>query len=153
MSGNDKKFEPLKRFRLLAVRLSLLAIAVFSVAAWFFDPLTAQGVLLGGLAGVLGFWISAIRVEKVVRLNPEKVHFAALTWSSYRFALYGVVLYKTFTLDTETYHGLIGGLIGIMTIRFVLVIVGVTGLDQRLWKKVAANDDGDSIEESENSDD
>lgn len=151
MSSKGDNLEPLRQFRLLAVKLTLLVTAVIAAVAWFINPITAQGVLLGGLAGVLGFWIIAIRLEKVVRLKPEKVQFAALTWSAYRFALYGVVLYKTFTLDQETYYGLIGGLIGIMIIRFVLVVVGVTGLDQRLWKKASA--DNEDIEESEDKSD
>jgi hypothetical protein len=132
---------------MVAVRLTLLATAAIAAVAWFINPIATQGVLLGGLAGALGFWIIAIRLEKVARLKPEKVQFAALTWSVYRFALYGVVLYKTFTLDQETYYGLIGGLIGIMIIRFVLVVVGVTGLDKRLWKKASADDE--DVEESE----
>ena len=152
MSGNSNKAEPLKQFRLLAVRMTLVAIAILAGGAWFYDPISAQGVLLGGLAGVLGFWIIAIRLEKVVRLNPEKVQFAALTWSAYRFALYGAVLYKTFTLDKETYHGLIGGLMGIMLIRFVLFVVGATGMDRRMWKKAAASNDEQAEEPEENSD-
>lgn len=152
MSGNSDNLQPLKQFRLLAVRLTLLVTVVVSTIAWFFNPIAAQGVLLGGLAGVLGFWIIAIRLEKVVRLNPEKVQFAALTWSAYRFALYGAVLYKTFTLDKETYHGLIGGLMGIMLIRFVLFVVGATGMDRRMWKKAAASNDEQAEEPEENSD-
>ena len=134
MSGNDEQFLLLKRFRVLAVGLTLLVSIFIAATSWFFNPVLAHGVLLGGLAGVLGFWIIAIRLEKIALLNPEKVQFAALTWSAYRFALYGIVLYKTFTLDEEKYHGLIGGLIGIMVIRFVLVFIGATGLDKRLWK-------------------
>ena len=130
MSSNDKDLSSIKRFRLLAVRLALLGTFLITVPSWFYDPRMAQGVLLGGIAGVLGFWIIAVRLEKIVHVKPEKVQFAALTWSAYRFALYGAVLYKTFTLDRETYHGLIGGLIGIMIIRAVLVFVAVTGMDK-----------------------
>jgi hypothetical protein len=146
------KFEPLKRFRLLAVRLTLVITIVVAGLTWFFDSIAAQGILLGGFAGVLGFWIIATRLEKVARINPEKVHFAALTWSMYRFALYGIVLYKAFSLDPDTYHGILGGVIGIMMIRFVLVIVGVTGLDKRLWKDAAADNDGDSTDASQEAD-
>lgn len=131
MSSNDNSLEPIRRFRLMAVRGTVLLTAIVAVAAYLYDPRAGQGVLLGGIAGVLGFWIIAVRLEKIVLQNPEKVQFAALTLSTLRFALYGVVLYKTFTLDRENYTGLIGGVIGIMLIRFVLVVVAVLGLDQR----------------------
>jgi hypothetical protein len=150
MSDNDNSLQPLKRFRLLVVRMTMLVTFAVVGIAWFHDPRTAQGVLLGGIAGVLGFWIIAIRLEKLVHMNPDKVKFAALTWSAYRFALYGAALYKSFTLDRETYHGLIGGLIGIMIIRVVLVIVGVAGLDQRTAKE--ATPVTESIEESDKPD-
>lgn len=142
MAGDDTTSAPLKRFRLMAVRLSLLVTLVFAGIAWLIDPVSAQGVLLGGFAGILGFWIIAIRLEKVAHLKPEKVQFAALTYSALRFALYGLALYKSFTLDRETMHGLLGGLVGIMTIRFVLVFIGVTGLDKRVWK--GASDDSEN---------
>ena len=112
MSSDSNNLESYKRFRLLTVGIALLVTLALAAIAWFINPLTAQGVLLGGLAGILGFWIIAIRLEKVARMKPNKVHFAALTWSVYRYALYGAVLYKTFTLDREyPYPGLIGGLI------------------------------------------
>ncbi len=85
--------------------------------------------MLGGIAGILGFWIIAIRLEKLANKTPSKVQFAALTWSAYRFALYGAVLYRAYTLDRVEWHGLIGALVGIMMIRFVLVFLGVTGFD------------------------
>jgi hypothetical protein len=156
MAEDDTISAPLKRFRLTTVGLSLLVTLVFAGVAWFIDPVAAQGVLLGGFAGILGFWIIAIRLEKVVHLNPEKVQFAALTYSTMRFAMYGLVLYKTFTLDRENMHGLIGGLVGIMTIRFVLVFVGVTGLDKRVRKSTsgvneAVGDEDVAVEGSDGS--
>ena len=151
MSNDSNNLESFKQFRLLTVKITLLVTFTLAAIAWFFDPLTTQGVLLGGLAGILGFWIIAIRLEKVARMKPNKVQFAALTWSAYRFALYGAVLYKTFTLDRETYHGLIGGLIGIMAIRFVLVIVGATGLGQNTANTSQSDEEIESSEGSDHS--
>jgi hypothetical protein len=131
MSSNDNSLEPIRRFRLMAVRGTVLLTAIVAVAAYFYDPLAAQGVLLGGIAGTLGFWIIAVRLEKIVLQKPQNVKVAALTMSTLRFAMYGAVLYKTFSLDRENYVGLIGGVIGIMLIRLVLVVVAVFGLDQR----------------------
>lgn len=140
MDSNVYNLEPIRRFRLMTVRVTLMVTAAVAFGTYFYDPLVAQGVLLGGIAGLLGFWIIAVRLEKIVQHNPSNVKFAALTLSTLRFALYGAVLYKGFALDREAYHGLIGALIGIMIIRFVLVIVGVFGLDKRSRKTDDAND-------------
>ncbi len=127
----SKKPDPLRRFRLMAVRLSMTIVIVCAVIAYTFDPIAAQGVLLGGIAGVLGFWVIAVRLEKVAREKPEKVQYAALTWSFYRYALYGIVLYKAFALDRTSYHGLLGALVGIFAIRFVLMYLAITARDQQ----------------------
>ncbi len=123
--------DPLRRFRLMAVRLSMTIVMVLSALALLIDRITAQGVLIGGIAGILGFWVIAIRLEKVAREKPSKVQYATLTWSFYRYGLYGLVLYKAFSLDKETYHGLLGALVGIYVIQLVLRYLAITGRDQR----------------------
>lgn len=148
MSTNDTQLEPIRRFRMVAVRLTLIIVALEAAVAWLIEPRAAQGVLLGGIAGVLGFWVMAVRLEKITRVKPSKVKVAALTWSTYRYLLYGAVLYKAFTLDTESYTGLLGALVGIMTIRFVLVAVGAFGLDLK-----ATPEDEEVISSAAQSDD
>ena len=139
--------DPVSRFRVTAVRLSMFFIMVMTAIAFFaFNTIVAQGVLLGGIAGVLGFWIIAIRLEKVLRENPSKVQFASLTWSFYRYALYGVVLYKAFKLDIETYHGLLGALAGIFVIRFVLMYLAISGRDQQGLERAQLDDDSDQTD-------
>jgi hypothetical protein len=133
----------------MAVRFSLIVVCILTLAAYFYDPIMAQGVLLGGIGGILGFWIIAVRLEKVAQMNPGKVKYAALTWSGMRYALYGAVLYKAFTLDRETYHGLVGALIGIMVIRFMLVFIGAFGLDL----KVESEESTDTVAEASEEDD
>ena len=120
--------QPLRRFRLAAVRFALVLIAVLAVAAWFVSKAAVQGLLLGGLGGLLGFWIIAVRFEKLANMAPGQVKFAALTWTSFRFLLYGVVLYRAYTLDSDHLHGLVSALVGLLVIRFVLIFMGVTGM-------------------------
>ena len=125
----ERGLAPLRRFRLAAVRIALLSTAIAAAIAYFWNPVVGQGLLMGSLAGILGFWILAVRIEKLARLQPEKVNFSALTWTGFRFLLYGAVLYKAYTLDTSEMHGLLGALAGIFIIRFVLVFLGITGAD------------------------
>jgi ATP synthase I chain len=151
MSNTDNALRPLRRFRIVAVRLSLILTALLAGGFYTWDPIAAQGALLGGIAGILGFWIIAIRLEKLANKTPSKVQFAALTWSAYRFALYGAVLYRSYTLDRVEWHGLIGALVGIMMIRFVLVFLGVTGFDTAA--STSGNDPGtDEHTETQKSD-
>lgn len=140
MSTTRKTSDPLRRFRLMTVRLTMVVMMVLVAITYQFDPLAAKGMLLGGIAGTLGFWIMAIRLEKVAREKPEKVHYAALTWSFYRYGLYGAVLYKGFTLDRVSYHGLIGALIGIFIIRVVMMYLAVSGRDQSIENNEEAED-------------
>ncbi len=118
-----------RRFRVASVRLALGAMVFLAAAAFFYDPVTAQGVLLGGLAGIIGFWIMAVRLEKLAMIGEGKVKFSVLTWTYLRFALYGVVLFRAYTLDRESYHGLLGAVAGVLIIRFVIVFLGLTGFD------------------------
>lgn len=134
--------DPLRRFRLMAVRISMTIVMVCSALAYTFDSILAQGVLMGGIAGALGFWVIAIRLAKVAREKPSKVQYAALTWSFYRYALYGLVLYKAFALDRDEYHGLLGALIGIFIIRFVLMYLAISGRDQQPDQSDDEDEDG-----------
>jgi hypothetical protein len=140
MSNGDNRLAPLRRFRIFTVRITLITIVVLAALALLISRNATQGVLLGGIAGILGFWIMAVRLEKLVVTNPQKVQFAALTMSTVRFLMYGAVLYKSFLLDEETYHGLLGALVGLMTIRFVLVFVGITAKDQAGIKTEVQNE-------------
>ena len=129
MSDNEKGMAHFRRFRVASVRLALGAMALLAAAGFFYDPVTAQGVLLGGLGGIIGFWIMAVRLEKLAMIGKGKVKFAVLTWTYLRFALYGVVLFRAYTLDRESYHGLLGAVAGLFIIRFVMVFLGLTGFD------------------------
>lgn len=145
MPAEPDPLAPVRRFRHLSVRFGLLTTMALAAGAYgLFSADAAQGVLLGGLAGVLGFWIIAIRLEKLATMKPQKVHFAALTWTSFRFLLYGAVLLRAFYLDREHLHGIIGAVVGILVIRFVMIAIGLTNADRPAGKETAASDTGDT---------
>lgn len=122
-------FAPVRRFRLFAVRTALMLTVVAALIAYRFDPVASKGLLLGGLAGILSFWVMATRLEKLASIPQRKVKFAALRWTALCLLLYGVVMYKAFTLDSERFHGLMGAVLGIFIIRFVQIFLGFTGID------------------------
>ncbi len=117
----------------MAVRMALMVTAVAALIAYVtFEKAAAQGVLMGGIAGILGFWFMAVRLEKRVQKPEQAMKSAVLTWSALRLALYGVVLAKAYTLDPASLRGLVGAVVGLMAIRFAQVFLGFTGLDLRL---------------------
>lgn len=120
---------PLRRFRIAVVRYSLAGTLLVALAGYRFDPHFSTGAFMGGIAGVLGFWIIAVRLEKLAFMAPEKVNFAALTWTTFRFALYGVVLVRAYYLDRDSMHGMFGAVVGILVVRAVLMFLGITGID------------------------
>lgn len=120
---------PLRRFRIAVVRYSLALTVLIALAGYRFDPHFSTGALMGGIAGILGFWIIAIRLEKLANIPAEKVNFAALTWTTFRFALYGTVLVRAYYLDQESMHGMFGAVVGILGVRAVLMFLGITGID------------------------
>lgn len=127
--------ETLKHFRLMTVRLSLLITAVAGFALLPFNRPAGLGVLLGGIAGVLGFWLMAVRLEKVATRPAEKVKLFAYRWTAIRMAIYALALYRAYTLDRERLHGLLGAVGGLLIIRVVLIVVGLTGFDLKRQKK------------------
>jgi len=128
-SPPDSPMRTARVFRVLAVRGGVLATLALGALVWgVFGIDAAHGVLLGGIAGTLGFWIMARRLEKFATVRPEKVQSAALTGTFLRLLLYGIVLYRAYTLDPETMRGLIGAVAGILVIRFVAVFMGVFGV-------------------------
>jgi len=150
MSEGNEGLEPLRRFRLAAVRLSLVVTIVIAVAAFLLvDSTAAQGVLLGGIAGVLGFWIIGVRLEKLASMAPGKVHFAALTWTSFRFLLYGAAMLRAYLIDREEMHGLLGAVAGILVIHFVMIFMGLTGMEMPRAAGGSAADSANDTSESD----
>lgn len=121
--------EPLKQFRLIAVRLSLLVTAIAGFLLLPFNRPAGTGVLLGGIAGIVGFWLVALRLEKVATQSAEKVKLFAYRWTVVRMAIYALALYRGYTLDREKFHGLLGAAGGLLIIRVILVVLGLTGFD------------------------
>lgn len=127
--------EVLIRFRLMCVRLSLLLTAVLAFSATFLSRPAALGVLMGGLAGTVVFWIGARRTERVAQRDPRGLKWHAYGWALMQTAVYALILYRGITLDPESYHGLLGAVAGLFLIRVAAVFLGITGLDLKHEEK------------------
>ena len=142
MTYSNDALAPLRKFRMTVVRLSLMLTTLCAAAAYVYDPIIRQGGLLGGLGGLLGFWMMARRLEKLASIPASKVKFAILGWSFYRFALYAAILLKAYTLDRESLSGMWAAVAGILLVRVVLVFLGFTGVDL-VGAKVSAKEPED----------
>jgi hypothetical protein len=115
-----------RRGRVRTVRAALIATLVLAAAAYgLVDPLAAQGVMLGGIAGAGGFWSMSVRLERIVLIRPEKLQVAATLWTYYRLALYAFFLFIAYRLDRDDLHALLGGVAGLLSTRFVVLFLAM----------------------------
>jgi hypothetical protein len=102
------------------VRLSLACTVVLAGIAYGLAGLTAaQGVLLGGIAGVFGFWMMAARLQRLSTTSPERLHGAMLVGVYVRLIVYAIFLYVAYLLDPSELRGFFGALAGLVGVRFV----------------------------------
>ena len=119
----------------MTVRLTLVLTGILALCLFQVSYPAGMGLLLGGLTATLAFWIMAMRVEKLASMPKGAVQFAAYRWTVMRLGLYGLALYKAYTLDPSTLHGLIAAVGGLMLLRAVLIVVAITGWDLKQHEK------------------
>jgi hypothetical protein len=121
---------PLPTFRMFAVRISLaLTIIAAIVAHPVFGRPASVGLLMGGLAGAVVFWVTARQVEKLAIQFGNAVYSIPMKWRVVGLAIYAAVLIRGYTLDKEGFVGLFAVGAGLLIIRLALIILGITGLD------------------------
>ena len=121
--------EPLRRMRLMAVQLALTLTVAAGGVAFLFDKTVALGLLMGGVAGVVAFWIVAVWAEKLATASKRGVYLHTVRWSLIPLILYAVALWRAYLLDPETMRGLFAAAAGLFIVRLVVVFLGLTGLD------------------------
>jgi hypothetical protein len=81
--------------------------------------------LLGGIAGMAGFWAMSLRLEQIALVRPERLPLVATAWTFYRVLMYAVFLWVAYLLDRENAHGLIGAAAGLLSTRIAITVVGL----------------------------
>ncbi len=120
--------DTLKAFRLAVVRYTMTLSLVTCAATFYWSPVVAKSVLMGGLAGALGFWITGRNVEKLATSDATQLQSSAVKWTFVRLFFYALAIYKAYTLDRELYHGLIAAVIGIFFVQIVMITLAFTRL-------------------------
>lgn len=122
--------ETLTQFRLTIVRYTLLLTVVLAAALWPFHGAAAKGVLMGGIAGTIGFWLNVYVVQKLASPTSSKLTYTAFKWTIVRLVFYALAIYKGYTLDREHYYGLIAAVAGIFLVQAVMITMAFTSLNQ-----------------------
>lgn len=122
--------ESLTQFRLFAVRLAIAftLLAAVLLYPWAGRP-ASLGLVMGGIAGVLVFWVTARRLEKLARRDENPVYFVPVSWRVLGLVVYLAVLVRAYTLDQEGFSGFIACVAGLFIIRLAIIVLGLTGLD------------------------
>jgi hypothetical protein len=118
----------MKAFRFLIVKASLLLTIVAAGLAFPWDSIAAKGVLLGGVASTLGFWIAARNLQ-LANAPENALKFRSRGWFAIRMLLYLAVLFKGYSLDVAHLHGFFGAAGGLFAVRLVVTVIGLTGWD------------------------
>ena len=122
--------EEVKRFRKWVVRVCLTVTLLLGVGSCLVSVKMAQGVLLGGFASTLGFWFSAKTFETLDIAGERNVKYRIMLNALLRLTMYGVVLYKAYTLDVVHLLGFWGAAAGLFVIRIGVTVAGFTNWDQ-----------------------
>ena len=112
------------------MRVCIIATLILAGCAFLINGKMAQGVLLGGFASTLGFWYTARSFETLDISVTTKVKYRIMLSALLRMAMYGLVLYKAYSLDTVHLLGFWGAAAGLFVIRFGVTIAGFTNWDQ-----------------------
>ena len=121
---------PLPTFRMLSVRISLALTLIAAIIVYpLFGRVASVGLLMGGLAGAIVFWITARQLEKLAIQFGNAVYSVPVKWRIVGLAIYAAVLIRGYTLDKERFIGLLAVAAGLLIIRIALVILGITVLD------------------------
>ncbi len=114
----------------MVVQGSLALTGVLAALTYLlFSKVETLGLLLGAVAGILGFWVPARRLEKFASASEGRVYSLPFWWRVLEFALYILVLTRAYYLDRVTLRGFLAAVVGLFIVRLVTVVVGLTGLD------------------------
>ncbi len=115
----------------MVVQISMALTMILALVAYRYSAVVSKGLLAGGIGGILAFWLMAVNIEKLAGLQGKQVKAFAYKWTMVRVGIYGAVLVWGYRLDPDSMHGFLAAAGGILLVRFVLILLGLTGWDLR----------------------
>jgi hypothetical protein len=121
------------------MRLSAALTIVLALVASVFDFAIAEGLVIGSLAGSIGFLLMT-RSFEVANASEDGVESRTRKWRdaprrrhsasvAARLILYAIALYCAYNLDTVHVRGFLAAGAGLFIVRLAVMVVGVAGWD------------------------
>ncbi len=114
--------EELRQFRRFTVLFSLLLMGMGAAVALCWGRAAAEGVLLGGMGGIIPFWFLSFRMEKLARAGRDALRTLRPPWTLARLCVYAMALVWALRLDRTSLRGLYGALAGLFIVQMVQIV-------------------------------
>ena len=116
--------------RATLVGTALLTLFLAGVA-WRWDPPTAWGIAIGGIAGALGFWMMARNASRLASIPKEEIPFRVYRWTFTRIIIYTIALFSAYLVDPVGRNALLGAAGGLFIARVVMLVTGIVSWRRR----------------------
>lgn len=116
------------RFRRETLAVTLGLLGGIGLLLWMQNPLWAQGFVMGGAAGVLGFLLLARSVGRMPDTPPEKLGLVMMRDMVTRVALYGLMLWGVWRMSDGSREAMFCAMAGIMVPRVAMYGVALVRL-------------------------
>lgn len=122
-------------FRARLTRISLVLLGLSALVAMAWDVNLALGVMLGGAAGLLAFWLLSRRVQQFTELSGTEIQVAAMRGTIVRLGVYAAALLAAYRLDPTGRMPLLAAIYGLMVPRVVMYGLAFTSLRRPAGEK------------------
>ena len=102
-----------------------IVIAVATAFTWRHYPMGAKGLLVGGAAALLGFWMLSRRAAMLPSIPKAEIPFRVYRWTFGRMLVYAAALIWAYSIDPRNNHALIGATAGLFLARAAMIAVGI----------------------------
>lgn len=103
---------------------ALLTIASAAIA-WQWSPHAARGLVIGGAAGALGFWMTYRNARSLASIPKDEIPFRVYRWTFLRVVVYGSALLVAYRIDPGGRAALLGAAGGLIIARVAMIATGI----------------------------
>jgi hypothetical protein len=104
---------------------TLLVTLAAAALAWQWNASVAKGIVVGGVAGALGFWMMARSASTLTSIPKEDIPLRVYRWTFGRIVIYGLALYLAYSIGPVGNHALFGAAGGLFVARVVMLVAGI----------------------------
>lgn len=119
------------RFMRTTLAGTLLATLAASGAAARWDPATAKGIAVGGVAGAIGFWMMARSASALTAIPKDEIPYMIYRWTFVRVMFYAIALLFAYRIDPVGRNALLGAAGGLFIARVVMLATGAVAWRRR----------------------